>query len=105
MSDETLFRVLTPLGFHVHTTALRWELIVQIKHPIMRGHEEDVLEVLQYPDEIRQSRTDPNVYLFYRKEHPRRRVCAVIKLPDGEGFLITAYPTDAIKEGEKIWSK
>jgi hypothetical protein len=21
------------------------------------------------------------------------------------GFLITAYPTDAIKEGEKIWPK
>ena len=105
MGDETLFRVLTPLGFHVYTTASRWELIVNVKHPVMRQHGKDVLEVLQYPDEIRQSRTDPNVYLFYRKEHPSRWVCAVIKLPDGEGFLITAYPTDAIKEGEKIWSK
>ena len=24
---------------------------------------------------------------------------------DGEGFLITAYQTDAIKEGEKVWPK
>jgi len=23
----------------------------------------------------------------------------------GEGFLVTAYPTDAIKEGEYIWPK
>lgn len=24
---------------------------------------------------------------------------------NGDGFLITTYPTDAIKEGERIWSK
>jgi len=29
----------------------------------------------------------------------------VAKRLDSEGFLITAYPTDAIKEGEWIWSK
>ena len=30
---------------------------------------------------------------------------AVAKRLNGEGFLITAYPTDAIKEGEQIWVK
>jgi len=45
------------------------------------------------------------VYLFYRLERPKRWLCAVAKRLNGEGFLITAYPTDAIKEGEQIWVK
>jgi hypothetical protein len=31
--------------------------------------------------------------------------CAVSKQEGRTGFLITAYLTDAIKEGEKIWAK
>jgi hypothetical protein len=45
------------------------------------------------------------VYLFYRSRRNRRWVCAVSKKQGRTGFLITAYPTDAIKEGEKIWPK
>jgi len=34
------------------------------------------------------------------------RVCAVIKeLAETSGFLITAYLTDAIKEGDRIWTR
>jgi len=51
------------------------------------------------------SRSDPAVYLFYRMEYPGRWICAVAKRLDSEGFLITAYPTDAIKEGERTWSR
>ncbi|MEO0080866.1 MAG: hypothetical protein ABIL25_01070 [candidate division WOR-3 bacterium] len=43
--------------------------------------------------------------LFYRVERPGRWTCAVVKRPGSEGFLITAYPTDAVKEGEQIWVK
>jgi hypothetical protein len=32
-------------------------------------------------------------------------LCVVTKRLNGEDFLITTYPTDAIKEGERIWSK
>ncbi len=32
-----------------------------------------------------------------------RWICAVVKRLNGEAFLITTYPTDAIKEGEPIW--
>jgi hypothetical protein len=31
--------------------------------------------------------------------------CAVAKREDDDGFLITAYPTDAIKEGIRVWPK
>ena len=34
-----------------------------------------------------------------------RWVCAVAKGLDGAAFLITAYPTDAFKEGVEIWHR
>ena len=105
LANELLFEVVTPLGFQVRVTRAYWELIVTIKHPVMAGRESDVQEVLRNPDEIRQSKTDSAVYLFYKTERVGRWVCAVAKQLDGEGFLITTYPTDAIKEGRRIWPK
>jgi hypothetical protein len=71
----------------------------------MRERATEVQDVLQSPDEVRQSRSDPAVLLFYRAEVPGRWVCAVAKRLNHEGFLITTYPTEAIKEGERIWSR
>jgi hypothetical protein len=45
------------------------------------------------------------VLLFYKEEATRRWVCAVAKQAADEAFLITAYPTEAIKEGSRIWPK
>ncbi len=94
-----------PLGFRVRVTRAYWTLIVTVKHPVMAGHELDVRAALTNPDEIRLSRSDPNVYLFYKSQDMKRWVCAVAKQQNGDGFLVTAYPTDAIKEGERIWPK
>jgi len=105
VSDDLFFEVLTPLGFSVRVTRNYWELIVTIKHPVMAGREEDVQDTLREPDEIRRSRNDPTVHLFYRIERPKRWICAVAKRLNGGGFLITTFPTDAIKEGEQIWIK
>jgi hypothetical protein len=105
MVDDIIFEVSTPLGFSVHVTRNYWELIVAIKHPVMRGYATDVQGVLRTPDEIRRSRSDPAVFLFYRLERPGRWICAVAKRLNDEGFLVTTYPTDAIKEGERVWSK
>lgn len=104
-TDDLLFEILTPLGFRVRVTRTYWELIITVKHPVMAGHENDVRDTLENPSEIRQSRSDLAVYLFYKPKRIGRWVCAVAKRLDGEGFLITAYPTDAIKEGERVWPK
>jgi len=72
---------------------------------IMAGREDDVKDVLENPDEIRQSKSDENVYLFYKSEREKRWICAVSKQTGNEGFLITTYPTDAIKEGVQVWHK
>lgn len=104
-ADEFLFEVATPLGFRVRVSRAYWDVIVTIKHPIMAGHEATVRDVLARPDEVRVSRSDDAVYLFYGREREHRWVCAVAKRIDDEGFLITAYPTDAVKEGVRVWPK
>ncbi len=102
---DILFEVMTPLGFRVQVTASYWQVITTIKHPVMAGRELDVKTALAEPDEIRVSKRDPAVYLFYKSERIGRWVCAVSRRLNSAGFLITAYPTDAVKEGERIWPK
>ena len=103
-TETLLFEVVTPLGFRVRVTIAYWELITKVKHPVMAGRESEVKSTLASPSEIRISRSDPAVYLFYAPERIGRWVCAVTKRLNGEGFLITAYPTDTM-EGTKIWPK
>lgn len=105
MINKLLFEVFTPLNFSVHVTEDYWNIIVTIKHPVMKGREDDVRLVLSDPDEIRHSIKDETVYLFYKMQHHRRWICAVTKDASGHGFLITAYPTDNIKEGKLVWKK
>jgi len=78
--------------------------VVSTKHPRMRDKEQDVRQAIEKPDEIRRSRTDPEVYLYYRKSDTLH-TCAVVKHLNREGFLVTAYLTDAVKIGEVIWTR
>ena len=105
MTDEILFEADTPLGFRVRVTRPEWDLIVTIKHPALLGREYDVQKVLQDPDEARRSVRNPIIFLFYRMERPGRWLCVVAKRLDQEESIITAYPTDAIKRGEHLWSR
>jgi hypothetical protein len=102
---DPVFDVATPLGFRVHASRSRWEMISTIKHPVMAGREVSVRNALANPDQVRQSRRDPWVYLFYKREGRKRWVCAVVRQTGETGFLITAYPTDAIKEGTSAWQR
>ena len=70
----------------------------------MRGKEKAVQKVLAKATEVRRSKNDPGVYLYYKKEKGHF-ICAVAKHFNDEGFLITAYFTEAVKEGELIWKK
>ena len=105
MADEMLFEADTPLGFRVRVTQPEWNLIAIIKHPVLLGREYDVQQVLQDPDEIRRSVRNPIIFLFYRIERPGRWLCVVAKKLDEEGSIVTAYPTDAIKRGDRLWSR
>ena len=62
---------------------------------------------LRYPDAIRKSTRDPATVRPYYKWFlgtvvGDKWVCVVVKRLDGDPFVITAYVTEAIKEGESI---
>lgn len=102
MSDSFYFEVITPLDRKVRITIAYWELLITLKHPIMRGKEALVQRALQSPVEIRQSKTDPDVYLHYGTEPPYL-ICVVARYLNGDGFIITTYRTNKIKEGTPLW--
>jgi hypothetical protein len=101
--DKIFFAIKTPLNVEARITVGYWEYLIAIKHPVMKGKEDIVKTVLQFPDEIRQSRTDKNVFLYYKQSD--KLYCVVVKHAGKEGFLITAYPTDKVKEGDVIWTR
>ncbi len=105
MENDDIFVVLTPIELLVSLDRERWNLIINVKHPVMKDRENDVQETLLFPDEIRKSKSDDSVYLFYRRERLSRWTCVIVKQTNGEGFVITTYPTDSIKEGERVWIK
>lgn len=98
------FTVQTPLGITVSTTSQYWKIITEIKHPSIKGQESKLKETLMNPDIIRKSSKDPNVLLFYR-HFARIYLCVVIKRLEETGFIVTAYFTENIKEGEHLWKK
>ena len=80
-----------------------------LQHPEMVGMEAEIDRVLQVPSEVRISRSDETVQLFY-EYYVRTRVggkwlCVVVKYPSADGFVVTAYLTDQLKAGETIWPK
>lgn len=98
------FEVLTPLNFTVRTSEEYWQKLI-VKHPDIADLEAEVRQALNSPDEIRRSSRDSNLLLFYLTLKEKRWVVAVARRLNGDGFLITAYQTDAIKEGETLWRK
>jgi len=98
------FEIFTPLNFTVRTSEEYWQTLI-VKHPDIADLEAEVRQALNSPDEIRRSSRDPNLLLFYLTLKEKRWVVAVARRLNGDGFLITAYQTDAIKEGETLWHK
>ena len=102
MSKKPFLEIMTPLGVLVRTTAAHWGRIVALNHPVMRGKEDLVKKALSNPFEIRRSRRDEAVYLYYSQDLPYY-TCVVVRHLNGEGFIITAYRTEGIKDGERVW--
>jgi hypothetical protein len=63
--------------------------------------------VLQTPEVVRQSRSDSQVYLYYRFYDQTivgaKWLCVVIKDNSDDAFIITAYLTDKLKQGLELW--
>lgn len=99
------FQVKTPHGVLIRTTKEYWQKIITTKHPSIAKYEDKVKETLKDPDEIWRSKQDEEVYLYY-KNIGKLYVCVIIdQVMINEGYIVTAYLTDRIKEGEQIYVK
>ena len=94
-------------GNLVRLTDERLEHILE--HAEMAGMDGELERVLRTPTEVRLSRADDNVRLFY-EFYAQTRVggkwlCVVVKCLANDAFVITAYLTETIKAGETVWPK
>ena len=75
----------------------------------MVGMADELERVLQMPTEVRRSRSDDDVKLFYefytQTQVGGKWLCVVVKYLPDDAFVITAYLTDTVKAGEILWPK
>lgn len=80
-----------------------------LRHQEMAGMEAEIARVLQSPAEVRLSRSDDTVQLFYEFYAQTlvggKWLCVVVKCPPDDAFVVTAYLTDRPKPGVIIWPK
>lgn len=98
------FEVKSKLGRTIRVTKSYWETISKKKHPSVAGMVEKAKLTLVNPDEVRRSRYDNSIYLYYRRLDDTL-ICVVAKHLNEEGFVVTAYLTDKIKRGDSVWKK
>jgi len=104
LASAVYFQVTSKLDKNITTTRGYWNIIVNIKHPVVKGKEKEVQATLQNPDFIRQNKTDKKIYLFY-KQRDKNYLCVVVRHLNGKGFIITVYITNKMKEGKQIWQR
>ena len=105
IDEDVQFEITSVLGKGIRTTVTYWDKIIREKHPIMHGKEEDVKETIRNPNEVRQSKTDENVFLYYRMVEKMKHVCVVVRHENEHGYVITTYLTEGMKEGNTVWKK
>ncbi len=80
-----------------------------LQHQEMAGMAQEIERVLQSPTEVRVSRSDEAVRLFYefyaKTMVGGKWLCVVVKYDPEDAFVVTAYLTDQLKAGETIWPK
>jgi hypothetical protein len=78
-----------------------------LEHPEMRGLENAIEATLLRPERVIQSFSDPQAKLYYRFYMGTRvgdkLLCVVVRMKDEDAFVITAYLTDKVKKGVKLW--
>ena len=100
-----LFVVRSRIGYAVRTTPGYWKLITTVKHPSLAGREHSVIRTLTVPDQVRVSKADTSVYMFYRKINSKHLCVVTKKLTPSTGFIMTAYFTEKMKEGRIVWKR
>jgi hypothetical protein len=101
---QVRFEVKAILGKKIRTTEEYWKLISELKHPLVKRYEGEVKETIQNPDEVRRSKRDYSVFLYYKK-YGNWFICVLVRHLNNEGYIITAYVADKMKKGDVIWQR
>ena len=94
-------------GRIIRLTEERWQHIRE--HPEMSRSLSDIGRILLHPEQVVESRADSEVRLYYRyffgSPVGDKYLCVVVKMHAHDAFVLTAYYTDAIKRGPRLWPK
>ena len=78
-----------------------------LEHVEMKNMAAEIERVLRQPQFVRRSRADAVVRLFYEFYAQTlvggKWLCVVVKYPQNDAFVVTAYLTDKPKDGEQLW--
>ena len=68
-----------------------------------------IAETLTNPDVVRLSSRSDDTRLYYcwytETKYNDKYVCVVVVLAEDDAWIVTAYLTDAIKQGELLWER
>lgn len=104
-----IFEVTDPRGYTVVCSDEIWNSHILANRPFMKGREEEVKATIQSPSfGIYQDANRQERQIYYRRYTGKQRYMKVVVafIDEDSGTVITAFPTDAMKTGEKlIWTK
>ena len=73
----------------------------------MTGREGAIEETLRTPERVLGSLFDSEARLYYRFYRETtvgaKYLCVVVKITQGDAFVLTAYLTDSVKRGWRLW--
>ena len=95
------------VGRRIQLTEEGWAHIIG-RRRYMADFRNGIGETLREPEEIRRSNSVPETTRLYYKGYygtnvGDKWVCVVVKVLPDEAFIVSAYVTDRIKEGELLW--
>lgn len=78
---------------------------------ILARHEgrilDEISDALLYPDLVIESLSDSQVWLYRRRVDQSagrtKRIRVVVKHARSDAFVLTAYPSDRLKRGRRVW--
>ncbi|GMU63076.1 MAG: hypothetical protein AMXMBFR34_48390 [Myxococcaceae bacterium] len=76
-------------------------------HPEMADLDAAIAQTLAHPQIVVQSASDEQANLYYRYYVGTmvgdKYLCVVVKVLPADAFVLTAYLTDKVKQGERLW--
>lgn len=94
-------------GIEIRLTEERLAHILE--HPEMRGLEGAIEETVREPIAVVKSVADSEARLYYRLYTGTiagdKFLCVVVRTGGNDAFVLTAYLTDRIKRGLRIWTE